>query len=267
VLSRLSYDDPGTDDDEVLELSVLGTFASYAHFSDCGLARLELTSAAPLCSVYRTLELGELAIPPNGHLVVCVAGGPLDTDLGCDLTSSSVGALQPGWMQNAVGSGVRGVDSWGGAVFDYTYGPGDCGDADRGAEILPLDLEFSDSEDHVIARCEHGYQYLPLSAAPLRGGSCAADGGTGQTVEAEPEQSAGSLFDASVISFTRPSAGLLEAGPMGPPSDSRKEPPELGCGVAPPHQSASGFAVSPSASALALTLGLGLTRRRQRCRP
>lgn len=267
VLSRLSYDDPGTDDDELLELSVRGAIGGSARFQDCGLERLELVSAAPSCSVYRTLEVGQLPIAANRHLVVCVAAGALDDDLGCDLTASSIGELQPGWLQNTVGAGVHAKSGTGATVFHYTYGQGSCGASAEPAEILPLDLESSMTEDHVIALCEHGYEYLPLGAAPLRGGECQAEGGAAPAVESRANGTVAKLWDASVTTFTRPTARFLEAGLESAPEDSRQAPPELGCGSVAAVDRARGPAWGVWLSVPTLLVALRFRRRRPSSRP
>ncbi|HEX4336236.1 MAG TPA: hypothetical protein VH062_10005 [Polyangiaceae bacterium] len=160
VLTAVSYDDPGADDAEFVELHVEGlepdsscaTMARHVAMAehdagcdaaavapdsgdagsdaragcaptlgDCGLDGLVLVDGANgACSEYRVLPLATVVIPGDGYVVLCPAGSSVDQSAHCDVTSAGRSALRAGWLQNGPNDGLR-FTSTHGANVDIGY--------------------------------------------------------------------------------------------------------------------------------------------------
>jgi hypothetical protein len=133
ALVAASYDDPGVDDAEFVELRVDGSRrhdagasqlrASLDAGSDgsagndagasptlasCGLAALDLVDGANGgCATYRHIPLGAVPIPADGYVVLCTAGSTVDARAHCDVTTAGSSALRGGWLQNGPNDGFR----------------------------------------------------------------------------------------------------------------------------------------------------------------
>lgn len=167
-LERLSYDDPGTDDEEWLELAVRGR-GSAVSFGDCGVGALELVNADDAtCSAARRIELGELALPAGDRLVVCSNDSRIGAAVGCDVSRDSSGELRNGWIQNGPEL-VRLVGSDEQELWSVAYGSGGTCPA---ALQLPKEqgaIETGEGEvDDVLARCDEEFVRLPATLAPPR---------------------------------------------------------------------------------------------------
>jgi hypothetical protein len=167
-LERLSYDDPGTDDEEWLQLSVSNGEGALS-FLECGVLALEIVNGDdPGCAAARRIELGSRAIPESGHLVICSAESTVASGWGCDVTESATGALNDGWLQNGPET-VRlvGIDEE--EIWSFPYGRG--GHCSSTPE-LPEDqggIEVDGAEvDDVLVRCGEGFARLAAPEAPPR---------------------------------------------------------------------------------------------------
>jgi hypothetical protein len=166
-LERLSYDDPGVDDAEWLELSVENPNGG-ARFSDCDVAALELLDGDDAsCPARLRIELAELAIPASGTLLVCASESSVAAT-GCDVGAGSSGSLSNGWLQNGA-EVLRLVNSAGLEIWSSSYGGVPSCDV---SATLPKDQGGVDTtlgeEDDVLARCGDTVVRLPVSSAPPR---------------------------------------------------------------------------------------------------
>jgi hypothetical protein len=142
-LVAASYDDPGADDAEFVELRVLtggtppfdggdssaspptsqadggdaGRDASSAPvLGDCGLSRLDLIDGASGgCATYRSIPLADVPQPEDGFVVLCAAGSTVDAAAHCDVTSAGRSQLRAGWLQNGPNDGLRFIGNDGSA--------------------------------------------------------------------------------------------------------------------------------------------------------
>ena len=133
LLTKVSYDDPGADDTEFIELHVLRDPASRdagscsrevdaispvdgsvacpdsgaeQSLAGCGLAALQLVDGSKGgCDVYRTLPLADTRIPEDGYIVLCADASSLDENGLCDVTHAGKSALKSGWLRTAPGTG------------------------------------------------------------------------------------------------------------------------------------------------------------------
>jgi hypothetical protein len=202
----VSYDDPGADDGEFLELHVdmlgvdsslgqagaagangeacrssdAGSSADAAAFSgdardaagpvlgDCGLGELELVDGASAgCETYRAIPLSTVPIPPDGYVVLCPAGSSIDSRAHCDVTAAGRSALRAGWLQNGPNDGLRFTDTEGGVALEVGYEGGPtCFDA--AAALLEPESGGTATSDDVNAVCGGAFTLLPEEEAPLR---------------------------------------------------------------------------------------------------
>jgi hypothetical protein len=107
-LNKLSYDDPGADDSELLELFVAAEPGSEVRaLADCNLEQIELFNGADgTREVYRSLDVGQVQVPSRGYVLICASGSEIDLDVQCDITTSSNGALGQSWLQNGPSDGL-----------------------------------------------------------------------------------------------------------------------------------------------------------------
>jgi hypothetical protein len=199
-LVAVSYDDPGADDAEFLELHVdtfaapprnagadaacsaspaLADAAPDAHASadasgptlgDCGLTALALIDGASAgCATYRTIPLSDVPIPADGYVVLCPAGSSVDARAHCDVTSAGRSALRAGWLQNGPNDGLRflGADSRVALDVAVEGAPG-CFDASA-VSLLPETGQLGpDMQDDVNTVCDGHFVLLAEEDAPLR---------------------------------------------------------------------------------------------------
>lgn len=187
-LDKLSYDDPGADDAEFLELRVergafaepsvtdAGADAAGAPEPDaaltlgaCGLAAIELVDGASgACTLYRAIPVAEIAVPEDDRVVVCSASVPFAAP--CDVTASGRTALKAGWLQNGPNDGLRLRGTSGGAVeIGYEpppacFAPSALRLADEAGETGP-----GSGVDDVNTLCGSRYVLLGAAESPLRG--------------------------------------------------------------------------------------------------
>lgn len=218
-LSRISYDSPGADAAEVLELRVSGTFtagSSRATLADCGLSVIELINGgASDCSPYRQIPVAAREVPDDGYFVLCSAEAQGTLGLVCDFTDWGKSKLSAGWLQNGPADGLRllGTEV---KSFAYEGVPPSCSDdwlelpADTGQPI--------DDSDDIIAACgASGFTRLGLAQSPLRTtASCAGptDAGVGAPLLTSPPGSPG---DAGAVSAGEGSLQVLGESSIHPP--------------------------------------------------
>lgn len=204
VLVAASYDDPGTDDAEFLELRVDGSPRrdasepqSRADASDpqwgaeagagvdgsvvvdasagptlasCGLDALDLVDGANGgCATYRHIPVGTVPIPADGFVVFCAAGSTVDDSAHCDVTTAGRSALRAGWLQNGPNDGLRFVPVADGAVGIAYEGRPAC----FPSESVELASESGAASgeatvDDVNVACGGRFVLLPESAVPFR---------------------------------------------------------------------------------------------------
>jgi hypothetical protein len=170
-LSKLSYDSPGADNAEFLELRVEGTVASAgqrATLGDCGLDHITLLNGEDAaCASYRQIPVATLPVPADGYFVLCGADSQAALGTTCDLTHWGTSRLSNGWLQNGPSDVIALV---GETQTHYAYEgvPAQCGDSSW--HDLPADTgEPIDGADDVIATCGGDFFRLSLAQAPLRG--------------------------------------------------------------------------------------------------
>lgn len=175
-VTRLSYDDPGSDDHEFIELRVEAEQVS-ATLGECGIEELWLVNGSTgSCQPYRQLRLGDVVPDPRGFIVICSKDSPLHHDVVCDVTSN----LPNGWLQNGPDDGL-----WlmGAVEHRYVYAS-QSGACSSGAVELPTESPAVD--DDVSAWCNGAYVLVELSQAPLRSTACPAGHGRESLDAGEP---------------------------------------------------------------------------------
>jgi hypothetical protein len=161
TLAALSYDTPGADDAEFIELQVerfggepnteLETGAP-AHggvpdagfraaadaavpadaardgasgvltLGDCGLSEIRLVNGGgAACDTYRTLPLSAIAVPADGYVVLCATDSTLAPRGLCDVTSAGASALKNGFLQNGPSDGLELVGANGEVLAELDY--------------------------------------------------------------------------------------------------------------------------------------------------
>lgn len=188
LLTKMSYDDPGADDAELLELFVERSADAGAPtdagrvprdgaagtamltLGDCGLGALELVNGGGgACDTYRTIPLSSLPIPPDAYLVFCATDSVLAP--ACDVKAAGLSALRNGWLQNGPSDGLRFVDRDGSAALELAYeGAPPCfaANARHLADETGQLTGASDPTDDVNTFCGAGFALLSPAAAPLR---------------------------------------------------------------------------------------------------
>jgi hypothetical protein len=157
-LGKVSYDDPGADDAELVELYVerrAGTGSTHAAsvmtggqgcgsakdaspgsdagtsmdasdvaltLGDCGLGALVLVDGAVgKCVDYRTIPLSQVVVPRDGHVLICAADSVLAAHGVCDVMQAGRSELKNGWLQNGPNDGLRFVGADDEPLLDVTY--------------------------------------------------------------------------------------------------------------------------------------------------
>jgi hypothetical protein len=201
ALVATSYDDPGADDAEFIELRVVlsndagvpsraGVSNSPSHadldasadasaaidgsagptLASCGLDALELVDGANGgCATYRHIPLGAVAVPADGYVVLCAAASTVDERAHCDVTTAGRSALRAGWLQNGPNDGFRFVPVADGPVAIAYEGRPACFPA--ATVELALESGAFDGDatvDDVNVACGGGFVLLPDGDVPLR---------------------------------------------------------------------------------------------------
>ncbi len=175
----MSYDTPGTDDREFIELSVRGVGSVKRTLGDCGLARIELLNGNNHCEVYDKFDVKDVVVPADGYVVICnrSAANPR-----CDINTGKIG-----WLQNAGRADtdeISFIDEGGKTVVHGFYG-GDgnatCVPSAGAGTVVELEREFnSDDPDQVNLDCGSGFHKVDIADARPATNSCLRpDGGTG----------------------------------------------------------------------------------------
>jgi hypothetical protein len=287
VLSRLSYDDPGTDDAEFLELRVEPPQAIL--LSECGVAALRLVGGgAGECNEYRTLDLAGVLSDARGFAVLCSADSLLHQDVVCDATTFGGQKIGNGWLQNGPDDGLELLAASATPLRGYAYAVSS-GNCPSGADVvhLPPDTGPPKGEvDQVLVNCDGVFLAASLADSPLRSESCAvavSDAGhPGPRVvpeRAPPEPAAPTaVSDGGGFEGVSSDLGTVEGGAarlvsrrVRPAEDAsvgtvnepsthvdrsvETQPPELGCAVR-----GVGRRASRGGAGLLVCLGLLLTR-------
>ena len=195
-LVAVSYDDPGADDAEFIELRVVtgstplldggdsralpttsidggdaGRDGSSAEeLGDCGLSRLDLVDGANGgCATYRSLPVADVPQPEDGFIVLCAAGSTVDAAAHCDVTTAGRSQLRAGWLQNGPNDGLRFVGN-DGSAHDVGY---EGAPACFAANAPLLATESGESEagsavDDVNAWCGGKFVLLPTDDVGFR---------------------------------------------------------------------------------------------------
>jgi hypothetical protein len=191
LMTKVSYDDPGADDAEFLELYVerwssspaLGADsgisptpdgavgAAVLTLGDCGLESLELVSGGGgACDTYRTIPLSAIPVPDDGYVTFCgtdstLAGTP------CDVMAAGRSALRNGWLQNGPSDGLRFRARDGSSALELAY-EGAVGCFGPSARQLANETGqmpgTPEPADDVNTFCGDAFVALPLVDAPLR---------------------------------------------------------------------------------------------------
>lgn len=247
-LSKLSYDDPGADDNEWIELRVTCAGALPATLGEAGVSEFALFNGGSSgCPIYRRVALADVRVGPHGFSVICSAGSELDLDLGCEQTAGSSGPLGQSWLQNGPGDGLALIDDAGEVMGAYLYGaPGSGAGSCPDAVLISEDPGPSQGEDSAVVVCPEGDLVVPMSQVPLRSAlNCSvsnAEGDSGAQAfagnTATPGTSAawptGTVRHAEPTHVTEPAAtprAVLDAG--SPAKSAASAPPDLGCGFTP----------------------------------
>ncbi|HVU03648.1 MAG TPA: hypothetical protein VHE30_17940 [Polyangiaceae bacterium] len=205
-LTQVSYDDPGADDAEFLELHVevaagwapnappapspplpsCGPPPADAGASDssdggdagagaltlgaCGLATVELVNGGGgACETYRSLPVANIVVPPDGYVVFCATDATLGAS--CDVTAAGRSALRNGWLQNGPTDGLRFVGTAGETTLEVAY---EGAPACFGPGAVPLLGETgalpgaSPETDDVNVACGRAFRFFPPADSPLR---------------------------------------------------------------------------------------------------
>lgn len=196
TLSKVSYDDPSTDDAEFMELSVerLGggiantdaghstgcgtggapsvvdaagsTTSAALTLEQCGLSTIELLNGgSDPCSTYRTLAVGATVVPADDVVVVCSPDSVLATTTTCDVTMAGSSKLANGWLQNGPNDGFRFAS--GAAVSAEVSYDGVNSTCFQGApaSLVPETGQAADGGDDVNVAC--GAEFKLVSSTTL----------------------------------------------------------------------------------------------------
>jgi hypothetical protein len=207
ALVAISYDDPGADDAEFIELRVDGAndggalvrtsdaggafhvdtadgggdsgsgagdgsldAARGPTLGDCGLGELALVDGASgACNPYRTIPLANVPVPADGYVVLCPAGSSVDETAHCGVTTAGRSALRAGWLQNGPDDGLRFVAT-SGATADVGYEGAPACFASNATELAPEvgQLDGDAEVDDVNVFCDGRFVLLPADTVPLR---------------------------------------------------------------------------------------------------
>jgi len=160
TLEELSYDTPGADDTEFIELRVVrvpasddvadsappspptvpptkkatmdasaGAFvdgsagvARALTLGDCGLGAIRLVNGGgSACETYRTLKLADVPVPADGDVVVCAADSTWAAQGACDVTTAGESTLKNGWLQNGPADGLEWIGTSGATLAEFAY--------------------------------------------------------------------------------------------------------------------------------------------------
>lgn len=252
-LWALSYDDPGVDDGEFLELRLQVVSGTPETWADCGVRSLELLNGAtPACSPYRTLLLADLPVRKAEERVrFCAATNP---SAACQPNAARNAGLKNGWLQNGPDA-LRVLDRDARVLKSYSYD----GAIHCGAIVLPSESgEFKDAmgktSDDVILWCEgETYVLAPFDEQEQARQSkrcevaiateAAHPGALKEpipppldgAVSAQPGPRPGRILDGGIRRVRAPT--FFDAGKAAiaiAPSEAKPELPSLACQVAGP---------------------------------
>jgi hypothetical protein len=169
-LSKLSYDSPGADTAEFLELRIDGMLDSLgqrAKLGDCGLDHLALLNGGDAsCASYRQIPLAAQLVPADGYFTLCSSDAQAVLGTVCDLSSWGTSRLSNGWLQNGPNDVIALIGQTS-THYAYEGVPAHCGDSSW--FDLPADTgEVVDGVDDVVAACGNEFLRLSLIQAPLR---------------------------------------------------------------------------------------------------
>lgn len=240
-LNRVSYDDPGGDDAEFVELYVVGNeLGPRFTLGQCGVRELWLVNGGGTeCEPYRKLDMAEVVADPRGFVVLCSAESSLHQDIVCDVTAN----LPNGWLQNGPDDGIwligpAGEEGGGDARYSYAVEAGTCA---ANATVLPAEAPVA--VDDVSVWCGDAYARLELSDSPLRSTSCSppvVDGGSdaGVTPDASAigqpplAESNGAVVEQDGTFEPLPwDAGAPTPAVSTDPPQSSPAPPPIGCAL------------------------------------
>lgn len=237
-LDRLSYDDPGVDDEEWIQLVVVSD-GSPSTFADCGVGTLELLNGSGAgCPVYESIALGSLPIPSDGNLVICSPQSTLGA--ACHGTLENGSVLENGWLQNGPDA-LRLVSMDGTELWSAGYGGAVPCDV---AESLPPDRDVTSANgstsDGVLVRCGNGFVLVAYQdAMPGQAASCP------EPSEQEPDPGAApsTITPTAPIDSTPSTMPTAVGTPLGTPSGAADVEPTAPEGTmataAPPLSSAT----------------------------
>jgi hypothetical protein len=169
-LSKLSYDSPGADTAEFLELRIEGTVESQgqrATLGDCGLERLALLNGGDAsCASYRQIPVASLPVPADGYFTLCSSDAQAVLGTVCDLNSWGTSRLSNGWLQNGPNDAIALIGQTS-THYAYEGVPAQCGDSSW-RDLVADTGEAIDGVDDVVAACGDEFLRLSLAQAPLR---------------------------------------------------------------------------------------------------
>ena len=160
TLTKISYDDPGTDDGELMELRVENAPMPGATLGDCGLERIEHINGAsggPCGQLIRVVELGSAKIGADGYVLICTQSG-CDVDPGGD-----------GWLQNGPDA-LRFIDANEDVTLHVGWGgdPNQCLAVSDEVPQQQLVKEIPGQKDDLNVWCGDHFERVLAEQSPLR---------------------------------------------------------------------------------------------------
>ncbi|HTM45672.1 MAG TPA: hypothetical protein VL137_11990, partial [Polyangiaceae bacterium] len=212
ALSKISYDSPGADAAEFLELRISGITESAgqrATLADCGLESVQLINgASAVCDVYRTIPVGALAVPADGYFVLCDASIQAALGVTCDLTAWDRSHLSAGWLQNGPNDGLL---LQGPTPLLYAYEGTALGCAQAVDQEIPADTgDLINGLDDVVAACGNDFLRMSVQDAPLRGAALCPQSGAADA--GASDASAATVAGATGASGSTGGAGAAAGG-------------------------------------------------------
>ncbi len=155
--TKVDYDQPGTDDRELIELKVTG-FSAGDTLGDCGLKNIQLINGAcGATNPYDTIDLSTVAIPTDGYIDICDS----NTVSGCDVDMGS-----NNWIQNGP-DGLAFYDMNDAVTLTAEY-EGTVSCLPSGPTPITVQAEDSSAPNMVNIWCTDHFELANASTAPLR---------------------------------------------------------------------------------------------------